>query len=208
MRSKIKTLKNIIEVKEVHGIIAEAFNEFLREGSAGNFNIADIYTQMVELMRAGEKLQLKVEVNKECVGAIVGYPNEYNEKEIYIKAILVRKAFQKQGLARKLLKKFEKNAKKRGFHVIKMFETDRINGFITRAGYIPYLYISTDNEEDYRKAKELAEARFSILEERIIGDSKVLKLDIEEEAVYKDKRRFYDISEDIYARFIYEKKIK
>ena len=202
---KIKPLKNIQDVKEAHRSILEEFKITLRDGCDYKFENVETFNKMLQLLNENKKFQLKAECRGVFLGCAVALDPDFEEKSIFLRVLIVKKGVQKMGIARRLLKEIEKVLKKKGFNTLKVMEKEGSNGFFIRAGFIPFLYVSSTEKQDIEKIKEANTQNFKILKEYEEDGRHVLKFDVEEEAVYQDKKKFKKISDRIKADFIYEK---
>ena len=206
MKVKIKTFKSIQEVKNVHKFIIDSFKESMREELIEPLDRVDLYNNMLNLFKEKRRLQIYAEMDGQYIGAVVGQVDGFNNNAVKINVIVVKKQLRMKGLAKDLLKKFEQCCKKEGFSLVKIKENNRANGFIIRAGYIPYLYVSTYQQETVDRIMDLANYNdFKVVRHKIIGESLIIKLDVEQEAVYEDKKAFKKISPEVQAEFIFEK---
>ena len=207
MQAKIKGLKSIEDVKQTYKFIVDNFKESLKEDYLEDFSLMSTYKKMMQLLEDKKGFQFKAEIYGVVVGAVVAYYDQFHNDSISIATIVVKKPFQKQGIARQLLKKLETQAKKKGYTRIKIKETERANGFFIRNGYIPYLYAFAKSEEDVETLKEQNIRNFKVLEQIPLEKEILLRMDVDEEIVYRDKKHFNKISKNISAEYIFEKKL-
>lgn len=207
MGVKIKKVKTLEEVKTIHTFVSEQLKISIRAGEFEDFPMVETYNEMVDTLQGKKNLQFTAEIS----GVLVGYGLAVCDKKrnsAWIRVIVVKKYFQKKGIARKLLRVIEKNVKKLGFDILKTPEREGANGFFTRAGYIPYLYVNCKTTEDAEKVKAFNAGRLNLLSEENNEPFHTLKFDVEEEAVYADKKNFSNLSKTIFPFFVYEKKLK
>lgn len=207
MGIKIKNVKTIQEIKSAHSFIAEQLKLSIRSGEFENFSMVEIYNEMVDALQGIKGLQIKAEIS----GVLIGYglvSIDDISKSAWIKVILVKRYFQKKGIARKIIKTLEKNVKSLGFNTLKTLEREGANGFFIRAGYIPYLYVNCKTDEEALMVEECNKGRFKILEKSKNDLGYTFKFDVEEEAVFADKKAFNKLGGNINSFFVYEKKIK
>ena len=207
MGVRIKTVKSVNEVKAVHGFIAEQLKISIRAGEYENFPLVEAYGDMMDAVEKQSPLQIKAESSGVLIGHALAVIDE-ETKSAWLRTILVKHFFQKKGIAQKLLKTIEKTVKSLGFDTLKAVEREGANGFYIRAGFIPYLYVTCKDPQDIESVKELNNGRLKILEENQTSKGYVIKFDVEEEAVYSDKKIFNKLGKGISALFVYEKKLK
>lgn len=207
MGIKIRNIKEIQEVKEIHNFISEQIKLTVRVGVFENFPLVETYNEMIDAFQTNSKLQIKAEL----AGVLIGYALATFDKETkqaWLKVIMVKGQFQKKGLAQKLLKEMEKRVKSVGAVVLKANEREGTNGFYIRSGFVPYLYVTASKKDSFEKVLGYNNERFKILEEKEENGNYFVKFDVEGEAVYYDKSEIYKLAKDVESRFVYEKRLK
>lgn len=207
MGIRIRNIKSIQEIKEVHSFISEQIKRTVRVGVFENFPLVEAYNDMMDTFQTNNKLQIKAEL----AGILIGYALatfDKEKKEAWLKVIMVKGQFQKKGLAQKLLKEIEKRVKAIGAVILKANEREGTNGFYIRSGFVPYLYVTANKKDSFEKVLKYNNERFKILEEKEENGNYFVKFDVEGEAVYYDKSEIYKLAKDVESRFVYEKRLK
>jgi len=87
-------------------------------------------------------LFLGLYLDNEIVGFICGFPRE---DYLLMSEIAVDSRFHGRGFGKRLVKEFEKTAKKKGFKKINVGSEDKSVGFYKSLGYSPFLLIQFEN---------------------------------------------------------------
>ncbi len=207
MRVKITRLNNLQDIKKCFAMIKKFYTHSKTFSSRENCYLKEIYDHLIEGVAEESRFLLVAKMQGEIVGNIIATDQGEYDASLIIKSIMVEKNLRKKGLARKLLNRIIKEAKKRKFKAVKIEERERANGFFVRAGFIPYLYVKIGNGVDIEKVKKGNINNFKILIEGRQKNCYFIKYDVEEEAVEEDRQVFKRISDDVDAVFVYEKVI-
>ena len=207
MGVKIKVVKSVNEVKGVHAFIAEQLKLSIRAGEYENFPLVETYGEMMDAVSVQSPLQIKAELSGVLIGHALAVIDDVT-KSAWLRIIMVKRYFQKKGIAQMLLKNIEKTVKKLGFDTLKTLEREGANGFYIRSGFVPFLYVTCKNLDEAKKALEFNAGRLKLLSNEETPTGVILKFDAEEEAVYSDKKMFNKLSKGISANYVYEKKLK
>lgn len=204
-RIKIRNVKKLHEVKMLHSFVVARYRESTYVQPEEEFAMADTYESMVEMLNSYPSFQIYAELDKKIIGCAVAVNANKAEGSVWLRTIVVDTEFERKGLAKQLLKKLEKNIRKKGFKRILIESRQRANGFFFRSGYIPYLNVSTSEESLMEKINEEAKA-LNVVEEIVLNNEYRLKISTQEEVISSEAKKFMKIDpQKIKAEYIFEK---
>ncbi len=145
---KIICVKDLVEVHTTFNFFKSNFLKTTQTEVLAFLPLSEIYQAMIENMQHNSKLQLLAVVNDQPVGCVICQPLNNKKGVLAMPVLAVKHEYRGAGIATKLLKEIEKNARKKNYFRLITKGTETSLSFFKKHNFQPYLYVTLDNEID------------------------------------------------------------
>lgn len=136
---RISLTKSLHDIKMSFDFLHQCVFQACSADRSFSFPMHEIYQTMLKNYENKTPLQFFAIHDKQVIGCVVG--EQRGSHELLVQAIAVDSKFRGMGIAKTLIEKLSKHAKKLGLRHYKV-NGDIINpGFFVKVGFTPYLYI-------------------------------------------------------------------